>query len=76
MSHDRGWLAGCVVTRWILNFHFEICEVARGVTAMVVGSGALLALAFISNRASKAHQIPINILGLKVTHAVWPCAEG
>ena len=44
MSHDRGWLAGCVVTRWIPNFHFEIREIARGVTAMVVGSGALLGI--------------------------------
>jgi hypothetical protein len=43
MSHDRGWRAACEVTIWILWFHFEIREIARGVTALVVGSGALLA---------------------------------
>jgi hypothetical protein len=32
------------MTIWSLGFHFEIREIARGVTAMVVGSGALLAL--------------------------------
>ncbi|WP_414665131.1 hypothetical protein [Horticoccus sp. 23ND18S-11] len=42
MSHDRGWRAACIVTVSIPNFHFKIHEVARGVTAMVVGSGALL----------------------------------
>jgi len=42
MSHDRGWRAVCDRTIWILWFHFEIHEVARGVTAMVVGSGAWL----------------------------------
>ena len=42
MSHDRGWRAVCIVTFWSPNFHFEMREVARGVTAMVVGSGALL----------------------------------
>jgi len=42
MSHDHGWRAACRVTIWILRFHFEVHEVARGVTAMVVGSGALL----------------------------------
>ncbi len=44
MSHDRGWRAACLGTTWIPEFHFEIREVARGVTAMVVGSGALLGL--------------------------------
>jgi hypothetical protein len=43
MSHDRGWRAACLVTIWIPRYHFEVDEVARGVTAMVVGSGALLA---------------------------------
>ena len=42
MSHDRGWRAACLVTDWIPEFHLEGDEVARGVTAMVVGSGALL----------------------------------
>jgi len=42
MSHDHGWRAACHMTIWILKFQFEIHEVARGVTAMVVGSGALL----------------------------------
>ena len=44
MSHDRGWRAVCLVTIWIPRFHFEMGEIARGVTAMVVGSGALLGL--------------------------------
>ena len=43
MSHDRGWRAACIVTVWIRSFHSQMHEVARGVTAMVVGSGALLA---------------------------------
>jgi hypothetical protein len=42
MSHDRGWRAACSMTIWILPFHFDIREIARGVTAMVVGSGAWL----------------------------------
>src|SRR6059036_1263476 len=41
MSHDRGRRAACGMTIWTLGFHFEIREIARGVTAMVVGSGAL-----------------------------------
>ena len=48
MSHDRGWRAACIVTIWILRFHSKMHEVARGVTAMVVGSGALLAVFFFS----------------------------
>ena len=44
MSHDRGWRAACDITIWILCFHFEIHEAARGVTAMVVGSGAWLGI--------------------------------
>jgi len=42
MSHDRGRRAACGMTIWILPFHFETPSIARGVTAMVVGSGALL----------------------------------
>jgi hypothetical protein len=42
MSHDHGWRAACGMTIWILRFRFEIHEEARGVTAKVVGSGALL----------------------------------
>jgi hypothetical protein len=42
MSHDRGWRAACRMTIRIPTFHFRIHEIARGVTAMVVGSGALL----------------------------------
>ena len=41
MSHDHGWRAACLVTSWILGFHFGVGEGARGVTAMVVGSGDL-----------------------------------
>ena len=53
MSHDRGWRAACRMTIWILGFHFGIREVARGVTAMVVGSGALLG-GMVRKRASRA----------------------
>ena len=42
MSHDRGWRAACAVKIKVPKFHFEVREEARGVTAMVVGSGALL----------------------------------
>ena len=47
MSHDRGRRAACRTTIYVPWFHFEIHEVARGVTAMVVGSGALLGQFFI-----------------------------
>jgi hypothetical protein len=56
MSHDRGWRAACVLTIWSLLFHFERLSVARGVTAMVVGSGALLGLWFI--RLRHAYLLP------------------
>ena len=52
MSHDHGWRAACLVTIRLLGFHSKIREIARGVTAMVVGSGALLAsslLFFVDN---------------------------
>ena len=42
MSHDRGWRAACGMTVWSPGFHFEVRKIARGVTAMGVGSGALL----------------------------------
>src|SRR6187399_80324 len=42
MSHDHGRRAACGMTIWSREFDFEIHEGARGVTAMVVGSGALL----------------------------------
>jgi len=44
MSHDRGWRAACRNTINIPWFHFALRSIARGVTAMVVGSGDLLAL--------------------------------
>ena len=44
MSHDHGRRAACGLTICIPGFHSEIDEKARGVTAMVVGSGALLGL--------------------------------
>jgi len=47
MSHDRGWRDACDITLLIPWFHFEVDEGARGVTAMVVGSGALLGRFFI-----------------------------
>src|SRR5258705_6316957 len=51
MSHDRGWRAACGMTIWSLRFHFEIREIARGVTAMVVGSGALFGVLLACDRA-------------------------
>ncbi|WP_414665170.1 hypothetical protein [Horticoccus sp. 23ND18S-11] len=51
MSHDRGWRAACAVTIKIQEFHFDVREKARGVTAMVVGSGALLGIFFRTNNA-------------------------
>ncbi|SRR5260221_10670641 len=42
MSHDRGRRAACGMTIWIPWFHFNSRSIARGVTAVVVGSGALL----------------------------------
>jgi len=51
MSHGRGRRAACGVTISSRTFHWEIREEARGVTAMVVGSGALLGLFFILSGA-------------------------
>ena len=48
MSHDRGRRAACGMTILILLFHAESPSKARGVTAMVVGSGALLDLFWIA----------------------------
>jgi hypothetical protein len=42
MSHDGIWRAACLNRNWILNLHFEVLSVARGVTDVGVGSGALL----------------------------------
>jgi len=50
MSHDHGWRAACGITLWILWFHLGNPSIARGVTAMVVGSGAWLALSFIQQK--------------------------
>ena len=41
MSHERSGRAASI-TIYVLKFHFEIREVARGVTDPAVGSGALL----------------------------------
>ena len=57
MSHDRGWRAACIVTIWTPQFLIEIHEVARGVTAMVVGSGVLLGRFFIGRSLVKT-QLP------------------
>ena len=43
MSHGRGRRAACGKTIRIRWLHFETLSAARGVTDMVVGSGALLA---------------------------------
>jgi hypothetical protein len=41
MSHDRSWRAACVFTITIPCLHFGVHSIARGVTAVGVGSGAL-----------------------------------
>ena len=52
MSHDRGRRAACRTTTWVLWFHFGTDSIARGVTDMVVGSGALLALFYFASSMS------------------------
>ena len=47
MSHDHGRRAAGGITILNLWFHFDNASIARGVTAMVVGSGALLGFFFI-----------------------------
>ena len=42
MSHDGSWRAACDIATWILLFHHDSPEEARGVTDPGVGSGALL----------------------------------
>jgi hypothetical protein len=42
MSHDGIWRAACLNRNWIRILHFEKHKVARGVTDVGVGSGALL----------------------------------
>jgi hypothetical protein len=42
MSHDGIWRAACLNRFSIPSFHFEVHSVARGVTDVGVGSGALL----------------------------------
>jgi hypothetical protein len=44
MSHDGIWRAACFITIRTTPFHFEMDYVARGVTDVGVGSGALLGL--------------------------------
>jgi hypothetical protein len=42
MSHDGIWRAACLIRSWIQILRFEVHSVARGVTDVGVGSGALL----------------------------------
>jgi hypothetical protein len=42
MSHDGIWRAACLNRNLIQILHFEVPSVARGVTDVGVGSGALL----------------------------------
>ena len=58
MSHDRGWRAACIVTILNPSFHSKKHEVARGVTAMVVGSGALLGIFFMRKEVIRLSQPP------------------
>jgi len=57
MSHDHGWRAACVVTIRIPKFHFDVREKARGVTAMVVGSGALFGFFSLAIRISEPNEL-------------------
>jgi len=69
MSHDRGWRAACIVTTRSPEFHFAVGEVARGVTAMVVGSGALLGLFFFLGEKLPKSRAIIEVL------ARWACNQ-
>jgi hypothetical protein len=42
MSHDRSWRAACLISITNPLLHFYLHFIARGVTAVGVGSGALL----------------------------------
>jgi hypothetical protein len=42
MSHDRSWRAACLIRYSDQLLHFYSHSIARGVTAVGVGSGALL----------------------------------
>jgi hypothetical protein len=42
MSHDGSWRAACLITIKTSPFQFGTHKVARGVTDVGVGSGALL----------------------------------
>jgi hypothetical protein len=41
MSHDGIWRAACLITIKTTPFHFGTHKIARGVTDVGVGSGAL-----------------------------------
>ncbi len=82
MSHDHGWRAACGMTIWIPQFHFESLSIARGVTAMVVGSGDLLGiLAFrwfllmehdlSARRSSLCEEEIENSCGPESAHSKW-----
>ena len=76
MSHDRGWRAACLVTTWIPEVHFEMGEVARGVTAMVVGSGALLGHSSFERITFRPHFLTSSLLNSKsIDHHVVECRE-
>jgi hypothetical protein len=47
MSHDGIWSAACHNRKWISNLHLVVLSVARGVTDVGVGSGAVLGRLFI-----------------------------
>jgi len=62
MSHDHGRRAACSMTIWSLRFHFEIHEAARGVTAMVVGSGDLFGLFFVAlSGQDRIYTLPLQL---------------
>jgi hypothetical protein len=59
MSHDGIWRAACLNRNWIRILHLDVLSVARGVTDVGVGSGALLAR--VSHRSRKPRAVRVHI---------------
>jgi len=67
MSHDDIWRAACLITISTARFHLETHKVARGVTDVGVGSGALFGVYRLNEcHTSDSHQTAANDLGLEL----------
>src|SRR5687768_16840009 len=71
MSHDRGRRDACRIRNQVLWFQFGTLSIARGVTAMVVGSGALLAPFFITKNAEQVHIVEAVITEVRTSHGTF-----